>query len=303
MPLAVDRAVRSFGSLAAGPLDSTMRTEGTICWRTAQTANGPATVRIDVAQESTEVEAWGPGAELLARTAAGLVGQKDRPQRLESVMAAADDDAVPPALRAAEKRHWATPLPRSDDVYRELVAAILGQRIAATDAARQWTSLCREYGGRAPGPRDDLRLPPDPGRLERVAYHELHRFGIERRRAAAVIGVARHFGVLGIGSSPTETLRSTADLELISGVGPWTAAVAGRNSLGDADAVPVGDFHLRNVVATALAGRSRGTDEEMLDLLAPYAGQRGRVLWWLALDGWSAPRFGPRRRNLAIADL
>jgi hypothetical protein len=38
----------------------------------------------------------------------------------------------------------------------------------------------------------------------------------------------------------------------------------------------------------------------MLELLAPYTGQRGRVLLWLSLEGVRAPKFGPRRRNIDI---
>jgi 3-methyladenine DNA glycosylase/8-oxoguanine DNA glycosylase len=86
-------------------------------------------------------------------------------------------------------------------------------------------------------------------------------------------------------------------------VGPWTAAVTVAVSHGDPDAVPVGDWHAKHVVAWALAGRPRGTDEEMLELLAPYAGQRRRVLDLLGRDGWAAPRFGPGRRLIDVARL
>ena len=71
--------------------------------------------------------------------------------------------------------------------------------------------------------------------------------------------------------------------------------------MGDPDAVAVGDFHLKNVVSYALAGEPRGTDERMLELLAPYAGQRGRVVQLLLRDGHRAPSFGPRRRILPMA--
>ena len=50
----------------------------------------------------------------------------------------------------------------------------------------------------------------------------------------------------------------------------------------------------RNIVAWTLAGEARGTDERMLELLAPYAGQRGRVQVLLEASGARAPKFGPR---------
>jgi 3-methyladenine DNA glycosylase/8-oxoguanine DNA glycosylase len=74
-------------------------------------------------------------------------------------------------------------------------------------------------------------------------------------------------------------------------------------AFGDPDAVPIGDFHVKNVVAHALQGNPRGTDDEMLETLRPYAGQRGRVIMWLGLAGISAPKFGPRRTNPDIRRL
>ena len=65
-------------------------------------------------------------------------------------------------------------------------------------------------------------------------------------------------------------------------------------ALGDADAVSLGDYHLPHLVAWALAGKPRGSDELMLELLEPYRGHRGRVLRLLQLAGITAPRFGPR---------
>ena len=56
--------------------------------------------------------------------------------------------------------------------------------------------------------------------------------------------------------------------------------------------MPVGDYHLPNTVAWALAGEARADDDRMLELLAPFAGQRGRVVRLLKAGGISAPKFG-----------
>jgi 3-methyladenine DNA glycosylase/8-oxoguanine DNA glycosylase len=63
---------------------------------------------------------------------------------------------------------------------------------------------------------------------------------------------------------------------------------------GDADAVSVGDFHMKNFVSWALAGEPRGTDERMLELLEPFRGHRGRVCLLIESAGIGAPRYGPR---------
>jgi 3-methyladenine DNA glycosylase/8-oxoguanine DNA glycosylase len=65
-------------------------------------------------------------------------------------------------------------------------------------------------------------------------------------------------------------------------------------ALGDPDAVSVADAHLSNLVAFALTGKPRGTDEQMLELLAPWAGHRARVIRLLERSGITPPRYGPR---------
>ena len=72
--------------------------------------------------------------------------------------------------------------------------------------------------------------------------------------------------------------------------GPDAAAIAKIA----ADAVPLGDYHYPHMVAWAFIGRPRGSDEQMLELLEPFAGHRGRVLRLLLAAGLSAPRYGPR---------
>jgi len=59
--------------------------------------------------------------------------------------------------------------------------------------------------------------------------------------------------------------------------------------LGDADAVSVGDPHLKNLVCWALAEEPSGTDDRMLELLEPYPGHRGRVCTLLLSSGISRP--------------
>ncbi len=83
-------------------------------------------------------------------------------------------------------------------------------------------------------------------------------------------------------------------LRVIPGVGVWTSAEVALVALGDADAVSVGDYHLKNVASWHLAGEPRGTDERMLELLEPFRPHRGRVLRLLKIGAGPAPRYGPR---------
>jgi 3-methyladenine DNA glycosylase/8-oxoguanine DNA glycosylase len=139
--------------------------------------------------------------------------------------------------------------------------------------------------------------------LAEVAYHDLHRFGVERRRADAIGRVCRRavrLDTLAAGGGPCADLLRGA-VAAVPGVGPWSRALLAQLVLGDPDAVVVGDLHLPHLVTWRLAGEPRGDDARMLALLAPYAGQRGRVVRLLGLDGGGAPRRGPRQRLQPIA--
>jgi 3-methyladenine DNA glycosylase/8-oxoguanine DNA glycosylase len=101
--------------------------------------------------------------------------------------------------------------------------------------------------------------------------------------------------------------RGTAELDArlraYTGIGPWTSAEVRLRALGDPDAVSVGDAHLPNVVAWILAGEPRATDDRMLELLAPWAGHRARVIRLLETSGRMPPRYGPRIAPRDLTDL
>jgi 3-methyladenine DNA glycosylase/8-oxoguanine DNA glycosylase len=120
-----------------------------------------------------------------------------------------------------------------------------------------------------------------------------HRFGVERKRADTIrlaCSYARRLEET-VDMAPADATRR---LTALPGIGPWTAAEVGLVALGDADAVSVGDYHLPNQVAWALAGEARADDARMLELLAPWPGHRGRVTRLIVAGVGAAPRFGPR---------
>lgn len=262
--------------------------------RATWTPDGPATVNIAWGTGgAVDAETWGPGGDWLLGRVPFMLGDADPGAvHLES-------DTHPAVARAARHgRH--VRYGASGDLYHELLPTIIEQRITAGEAVRQWARLCRALGDAAPGPFTGLLLPPAPDVLRRQPSWWFHPLGIERKRAQPLIEVARHaskmWGWAELGPRDAERL-----LQLIPGIGVWTTGVALGASLGDPDAVPVGDYHVKNIVGFALAGEARATDERMLQLLAPYAGERGRVIRLLTADGHGAPKFGPRKRILPMA--
>lgn len=274
-----------------GAADPTTRLgAGEFC-RATHTPDGAGAIRIRWSAEHVDVDTWGPGATWLNRQADAMLGLAD---------IAGGVTAVHPAVHRALITAAPAPLGRSGDLYHELLPTILGQRITGGEAADQWRRLVVRFGSPAPGPLPRLLLAPPPAQILAVTSWDAHRLGIERSRLRALRGVARHADHLWEWAA-LPPAQCAARLARIPGVGQWTIGCVLRTALGDPDAIAVGDYHLKNQICWALAGEPRGTDERMLELLAPYAGQRGRVVAALLADGWSAPKFGPRQRILPMA--
>ena len=188
------------------------------------------------------------------------------------------------------RRHPGLRIGRQGRPWDHVVPAILGPKVTTTETGRSLRALARTMGEPAPGP-DGLWLLPTPDRLAATPYHELHPFGIERRRAETLQRTALAMGRI---ERAPGTESMDRELRRVRGIGPWTSALVRDRTLGDPDAVPVGDYHLPNSVAWLLAGEARADDDRMLELLEPYAGHRGRVLRLVKVSGTKAPRYGPR---------
>lgn len=188
---------------------------------------------------------------------------------------------------------------RSGDLYHALLPTIIAQRITAGEAVHQWARLVRALGEPAPGPFEGLFLPPHPARLAETPTWWFHPLGIERKRAAPLIAVARLTHQLWEWASLPHH-ETWAKLALIPGVGPWTVGSVMGPACGDDDAIAVGDYHFPHLVAWNLAGEARADDARMLELLEPYRPQRGRLLRLIGWAGRRAPARGPHRRILPM---
>ena len=255
--------------------------------RATYTPDGPGTLHVRWSCDRLDARAWGPGGDWLLDRVPAMVGGDDPGFTCP-------EDAHP-AVSRAHHNHQGLRIASSGTLYHELLPVILAQRVTGFEALRQWSALTRRLGQTAPGPDPTMLLPPSPDALLGHPAWWYHPFGIEAKRAEALRTVARH--ALRIAEWATLSSADAAvKLGLLRGIGAWTIGSALGPSHGDTDAVPVGDYHLPNMVSWALAGEPRGTDARMLDLLQPYFGQRGRVIALLGRDGNAAPKFGPRQR-------
>lgn len=215
---------------------------------------------------------------------------------LNTLGAADDPSAFRPddeVLRRLARQSAGARFGRHPTVSDVVVPTILGQRVTAEEAQRAWRRLVQDYGSAAPRPWP-LRMPPRPQALAALPYYAFHRYGVDRSRAETIRRVSREL-------ARRDDHTMSRRLETMRGVGAWTMSALRQRVLGDPDAPIIGDFHIPNAITWHLAGEARGSDQRMLELLAQFAGQRGRAQR-LVMQLGGAPKYGPKRRISPIAE-
>jgi 3-methyladenine DNA glycosylase/8-oxoguanine DNA glycosylase len=258
-------------------------------WRASRMDTGPVTYRIrQVSLTEIVADAWGPGAAELIAGVPALLGSEDRPE---------DFVARHPRLVEAHRRLAGLRVPATYRVMESLIPAVLEQKVVGRDATDAWRRLVKRFGEAAPGPAPrGLMVPPAAATWRGIASWEWHQAGVDPRRARAAQVCARYGEKL-----ERAAVASAGDpsgvyslLLALPGVGRWTAAEVGHRALGDADAIPFGDYHLAKDTGWALLGRPLAEDE-VEEFYEPWRPQRWRAVRLLELSpGARAPRRGPR---------
>lgn len=264
-----------------------MLSAGPVIWRTSRTPEGVATLALREAGGVVRAAAWGPGAEWALAQMPALCGGLDDPS--------AFDPGDHPLVREAHRRSPGLRIGRTDLVFDALAGSIIEQKVTGTQAFGAWRRLVQRFGERAPGPTPRaMYAPPSVDGWRRIPSWAWHAAGLEPPQARTIVEAARRGDAIArlAASAPDGTARD-AVLTSLRGVGPWTAAETRIRALGDPDAVSVGDYHLAHEVGFALVGH-RVDDDGMLELLAPWAGQRQRVIRLIWASGVREERRGPR---------
>ncbi|WP_433547366.1 DNA-3-methyladenine glycosylase family protein [Streptomyces sp. CA-294286] len=282
------------GPLRRGPADPTFRVtpDGSV-WRASRTPDGPGTLRFGAGS----VDAWGPGAQWLLDRVPDLLGARDEPHGFV---------AHHRVVAQAAHRNPALRLCRSGLVLESLIPSVLEQKVTVIEAYRSWRALVRRFGERAPGTDtgapEDLYVMPSARQWALIPSWEWHRAGVDAKRSDTVVRAVRVAARLEE-AAEMPYVKAKARLELVPGIGPWTSAETLQRSNGAPDALTVGDLHLPGIVGYALAGDRNATDADMLELLAPYEGQRHRAARLIMLTGLTPPRRAPRMAPRRIAHL
>ncbi|MFH9568524.1 DNA-3-methyladenine glycosylase family protein [Streptomyces globisporus] len=242
-------------------------------WRCSRTPAGPVTLRIRDRPDSVggrliSGTAWGPGADWALKQLPALLGADDEPDAFR---------VRHRVVAVAHRKHGALRLARTGLVMESLVPSVLEQRITTGSAHHAWRRLLARYGEQPPA-------------------------GVDRSRAAAILRTCSYAPRLEEAAA-MELPETMARLQLIPGIGPWTAAETLQRTLGAPDALTLGDLHLPVQIGYALTGARGGTDEQMLQLLEPYTGQRHRAARPILLGGRLPNRRAHRAPHSRIAHL
>lgn len=267
----------TLGQLSLGTHDPCARFADGVFRIAARTPTGAGSLAL---HRDGRAEAYGDGARWLLDRADAVAGLRDD---LDGFADLARQHEV--VARLAHL-HSGLRLPATGLVFQHLLRAVCEQKVTGQEAYRAYAAIVRRFREPAPGPEPTLLLPPSPEQIGSLRYYDFHPLGLEQRRAETLLRAAR--------TRDWESDETSRRMLALLGVGPWTVAEVRVRAYGDPDAVSVGDYHLKNIVAYALAGEPRATDERMLELLEPFRGHRGRVCALLMRAGIGAPRYGPR---------
>ena len=289
---------RTFGPLLRGNSDPSFSVQGTVIWNAFTTTDGPATVRFSATagtglEHCVDVQAWGPGAASAVRAAPRLLGADDDWSAFDE---SAFHATLPAMVREARRRSQDVRLPASGRMVDQLVPIILEQKVTVIEARRAYRYLLHRFGSPAPSAGAlapaGLVLAPTAAQWLQVPSWEWHRAGVGPQRSATVMRALRSAVALErLAALPA--LEAAEKLQVIPGIGVWTAAEVVQRTHGCPDSVSVGDYHLAAYVGAALTGR-RTDDAGMLRLLEPWKGHRQRVVRMIQASGFRKPTFGPR---------
>jgi 3-methyladenine DNA glycosylase/8-oxoguanine DNA glycosylase len=256
-------------------------------WRTSRMPSGPVSYRLEQSERGAiSAAAWGAGAGELIASIPTLLGADDDPDSFEPRHE---------VLRQAHRRAVGMRMSKTGRVLESLIPAVLEQKVIGLDAFAAWQRLVTKFGETAPGPVPrGMTLAPTAATWRKVPSWEWHRAGVEDKRASTAIRCATYADKFERAAATRPKEDFYRMLMTLPGVGIWTAHEVGHRVLGDADAVPLGDYHLPDVVGYGLTGAALPEDE-VEQFLEPWRPHRYRVFRLLEFTpGARKPRRAPR---------
>jgi AraC family transcriptional regulator of adaptative response / DNA-3-methyladenine glycosylase II len=141
-------------------------------------------------------------------------------------------------------------VPGTLDGFELAVRGILGQQITVAAARTLASRLVQALGKPLPTPYPALtHLFPSTAQLAHCSANQLGELGIVRQRQAAIIGLAQALESGSISLRPGgDVAATTAALQALPGIGPWTASYIAMRALRWPDAFVAGDVALQSAL-------------------------------------------------------
>ena len=143
-------------------------------------------------------------------------------------------------------------VPGTLDGFELAVRGILGQQITVAAARTLATRLVQTLGQPIPTPTPHPALThvfPSAAQLARTPADRLGELGIVKQRQAAILALARALESGDISLRPGgDVAQTTAALQALPGIGPWTANYIAMRALRWPDAFPAGDVALQSAL-------------------------------------------------------
>ena len=298
-PVRLDRVLRADWA----PRGAVVTSDGRWFRRAEPGPAGPLVYAAAADADATVLHIWGPAPTPLDTVDAAVEAARAWVGLTDDLRAAGDVLSSDPAMARLSDLVGEVRLSVTPRLGEAFSRSVIEQLVQSKEARRSIAQLVACAGTQVNATQ---WLFPEAPTLGATPLWDLRRCGISGRMITAI-----HAGA--VENDRLERVRpdwAALDRRLLAlpGVGPWTSAET-RARLGDPDAVSVGDYHLPTTVGFALAGPDGDgpdgtwTDAGMLALLAPYAGQRGRVirLCEMAAGRGLVPRRGRRAPRAALS--
>lgn len=199
---------------------------------------------------------------------------------------------LPERVVEARRRNPGMRFIATGQLVDELLTVVLEQKVTQQQARATWGWLAKAYGDPSPVGDPVPKTSPNPETVLNIPSWEWHRGWVQPFMVRTLQKVASRATALHrLVDKPLDQIST--GLNSLPGIGPWTVAETLQRTHGAADYVAVKDFHLAHHVGEALTGR-RTDDDGMLELLAPWAGHRQRIVRLIYASGIRFSRFGPR---------
>ena len=256
----------------------------------------PVRIRIWVSYSAADQQMQArAGLQALAQEMTYWLGLHDPAEQFGAL---SSFEALPPRIQQAWRQNPGLRLSASGQLDRQMLNAIVEQRITQTEAFRTLGWVLRKYGSPAPSTGlghqpEGMRVYPSARTLATIPTWDWHRAGVDKSRYDAVYAYARSAESLKNIAASGDIALLARSLHTVRGVGPWSISEALQRVCGHPDAISVGDYHLAHAVGELFTGQ-RTDDAGMLSLLAPYSPHRQRLVRLMHASGFSKQRYGAR---------